>query len=372
MDEIRLSINDLDVLVRNLNRTFILIGSSRGVARFQKFLSSRSIKIPSLEVLVVGAQPPYTPEVLFDLKTQFDSRVKFLRIGQPLFFLAVGGGGIMDLAKLLRFGIDNPDFLRLLADPEGPTYFDFGHEDRSFNSLITVPTVSGSGSEVTPYAVLWDRIEGKLSFKGPSLIPDHILSSSDLVDGCGLKQTVAAALDSINQIFESLWNINRSDKSMEYAINALNYVGVWITEFDRKSYTQALMRERMINISFLSGKAISMTGTSICHYLSYPITHEYGVQHGVACAIWQKAVFDLVRIQQPDVAQRIEAICFNAGILSLDSFFDKIEKRLISEFDLPKIDPDFLLEHTTVDQRLKTFIVTDFSMYDLISRVVGK
>ena len=204
--------------------------------------------------------------------------------------IGFGGGSAMDAAKAVAVGISSfgieHGLLELIANPDL-------HKSTDVIPCITVPTTSGTGSEVTPFATVWDyKNHRKMSLAGPAVFAHQTFVDPDLTDGICLSVTVETGLDAINQAVESIWNKNASRISMGYAVQSLE-LGLNALPKLARGDGGGIERSRMAEASLLAGLAISQTRTALCHSISYPITAHFGVPHGLACAFTMLPVLEL-------------------------------------------------------------------------------
>ncbi|MBW6521007.1 MAG: phosphonoacetaldehyde reductase [Desulfoarculaceae bacterium] len=194
--------------------------------------------------------------------------------------LAIGGGSVIDAAKVLALTIPSA------ADNALTTVLRQGQKPNWLTKLplVAIPTTSGTGAEVTPFATVWDAVDHqKYSLVGEQVYPDIALLDPELILTLPEQETLYTGLDAVSHALESLWNINRSPVSQAYAIQAL--------ELAEQALPQALSdpdnldaRESMQQASVLAGLAISQTRTAIAHSISYPLTSHFNVPHGLACS----------------------------------------------------------------------------------------
>ena len=194
--------------------------------------------------------------------------------------VALGGGSVLDAAKTLAAtlpsGLPRPLHQALR---EGVAH----HWDRRL-PVVAIPTTSGTGAEVTPFATVWDKdSHKKYSLTGEFMFPTHALLDPDLTLSLPPEETLYTALDAISHALESLWNKNRTPLSTAYAIQSLalavdSLPTVLATPKSRGA------RAAMQQASMLAGLAISQTRTAIAHSMSYPLTTHFGVPHGLACS----------------------------------------------------------------------------------------
>jgi len=203
--------------------------------------------------------------------------------------IAIGGGSTIDTAKALSIGlactrteslrslISSPDTMKLVEPLP----------------LIAVPTTSGTGSEVTPFATLWEyKKKKKLSLAGSNIFPVAAYLDPQLTLKLPESITVTTGLDAINQAFESIWNKNANSVSMAFAMRAAHHgIDALLQLVEEPLDLQA--RKSMMESCLLAGLAISHTRTSLCHSISYPLTIHYGIPHGLACAFTMQSVLEL-------------------------------------------------------------------------------
>ena len=194
--------------------------------------------------------------------------------------IALGGGSVIDTAKGFA--------LALKTNHERPLKFNLLDNDKqSWESrlpLIAIPTTSGTGSEVTPFATIWDTdTNKKYSLSTNFLYPDIAILDPALTQTLPQKLTLHTSLDAISHALESLWNNNKNDESEKYALEAL--------KLSNKSFQKLLnslsdleLRKDMQLASTYAGYAISHTRTAIAHSISYPMTLTYDMPHGLACS----------------------------------------------------------------------------------------
>lgn len=242
-------------------------------------------QLSAYNLLVVDQVTP-NPE-LDDIEDMASRLTKIASIQQ---IVALGGGSVMDTAKVLAAVIPT------LASVEKPLHSHFReHKKITWNSrlpLITVPTTSGTGAEVTPFATIWDRTtHSKYSLAGDFMYPDLALLDSELTLSLPIGETLNGGLDALSHSLESLWNKHRTPISRAYARAAIEKICRALPLLLHKPDEQ-LAREEMQQASLLAGLAISQTRTAIAHSISYPLTSQYGVPHGIACSFTLPALIE--------------------------------------------------------------------------------
>ena len=242
-------------------------------------------------------------------------------------FVGFGGGSAIDSAKVLAVGLcpalAGITIRRLLADPSL-------HQEARTKPVYALPTTSGTGSEVTPYATVWDREQRKkYSLAGPAVFPHMAIVDPDLTDGLPKAVTLSTGLDAINQAAEAIWNRNMTPVSEGYSLRALR-LGFDALPRLLADSNDHLARSDMAEGSLLAGLAISQTRTALCHSMSYPITARFGVPHGLACAFTMPAVLrHNLRADDGRLVRMAEALVeCGATLEALLERFDALHARL--------------------------------------------
>lgn len=205
------------------------------------------------------------------------------------FLIGVGGGSVLDTTKALSYllNIENNKFsLKLHFENKTPL------PELSPLCMVAVPTTAGTGSEVTPFATIWDmENKKKYSLAAPNLYPNTALLDPGLTLDLPKDITIATGLDALSHALESIWNRNANFITFNYAVAAadivLNTLPALVKDLANLEY-----RSKMLNASLLGGLAISSTRTALAHSISYPITALVGVPHGFACSFTLPELLD--------------------------------------------------------------------------------
>ena len=235
------------------------------------------------------------------------------------YIVAIGGGSVIDSAKVLSllFSFQKKKTIKNIID---------NIDNLKINNtykLIALPTTSGTGSEVTPYATVWDKNnKKKLSIKHKSLLPTLAIVDPTLTFGLPKEVTINTSLDSLNQAFDSIWNKNANNDSLTYAyksiklsLNALAKINNNIN--DKKS------RSELARASLYAGMCIGQTKTSICHSISYPLTAHFGTPHGLACAFTMIAIINYLNTKDSFFFTKLANVL---GVISAKILEKKIKK----------------------------------------------
>jgi len=214
----------------------------------------------------------------FDINPNFDDLVRgadIVRKFQPDMILGIGGGSVMDTAKLLSIFPDSKKEIRQCIEGKEVS------KKRKIH-LVLVPTTAGSGSESTHFAVAYIG-EKKYSVANQMLLSDCSLIDPECTYTMPKKLTAITAMDALSQAIESYWAVGSNEESMDYAVHSI--------ELNIKSYKKNILapdvqtRTDMMKASFLAGKAINISKTTAPHALSYFLTKNYGIPHGHAVGL---------------------------------------------------------------------------------------
>jgi alcohol dehydrogenase len=204
-----------------------------------------------------------------------ETGVERLRRAGADLILAVGGGSVLDMAKLI--GI-------VAAQPGVPR--DVILSRRALHPLalplIAVPTTAGSGSEVTHFAVVYLE-EAKHSVAHPSMRPAAALIDPELTYSLPPRLTAVTGLDAFCQAVESLWSVQATPRSRAYARRAIDLALANLPAAVHQPSPP--VRRNMSLAALLAGKAINISKTTAPHALSYTMTSGFGVPHGLAAAL---------------------------------------------------------------------------------------
>lgn len=204
--------------------------------------------------------------------------------------VSIGAGSVIDTGKLLSIMLCLNEYAldEVILDPSLL-------EKGAILPHFVVPTTSGSGSEVTPFATIWDAKEKtKHSMDHENLYPCCVFLDPDLTLSNSRVQTLYSGLDTISHALESLWNVNKTCESEFYAITSLKYVLEAFLKVldDLGNYAH---RQDMQLASLYAGMAISRTRTAIAHSISYPLTMRHKVPHGLASGFCLIALIDFYK-----------------------------------------------------------------------------
>ena len=194
--------------------------------------------------------------------------------------IAIGGGSAIDMAKLIGICGAHRGQYRELLTGEIPI------RDKAA-PLIAIPTTAGTGSEATHFAVVYVGGQ-KYSVAHANVLPDYAIIDPNLTANLPPSITAHTGLDALSQAVESLWSVNATAQSRVFASEALRLV---LDNLEAAVYRPTPdVRANMCRAAHLSGKAINISKTTAPHAISYTLTSQFGVPHGLAVALTLGAV----------------------------------------------------------------------------------
>lgn len=214
--------------------------------------------------------------------------------------VALGGGSVIDTTKALAVAFD--DALRV------ERVLKAGENVDKALPFIAIPTTTGTGSEVTSWATIWDKEHNsKFSLNDPKLYAIAAICDPLLTLKLPVSLTVQTGLDALSHAMESLWNKNRNAISFQFAKAAIHAIIETLPALTNMPESVEL-REKMMLASLNAGFAFSNTKTSIAHNISYGVTLNKGVVHGIACSFTLPMILSSFAESQCDVATNLRDI----------------------------------------------------------------
>lgn len=199
--------------------------------------------------------------------------------------VAIGGGSCIDLAKGIS-AFHNCPGLDKTEDGIREAILDKRYTaNDSWIPIIALPTTAGTGSEVTKWATVWDKAHGrKLSIEDNRLYPHAALIVPEHTRPMPPRLTLSTGLDALSHACEAYWANARTPLSQALALTAAakikDSLPRVLSDLDNLPY-----RKEMCLASLLAGLSFSITKTTACHSISYPLTMLFSIDHGFAAAM---------------------------------------------------------------------------------------
>jgi alcohol dehydrogenase class IV len=215
----------------------------------------------------------------------------------------------------------------------------------SFNTalpIVAVPTTAGTGSEVTPYAIITnDQAQTKSNIGSPAIFPRYAFLDAKYMLSLSREITVNTAVDALSHAVEGMLSIKASAITDTLARESISVVsGSFPTLLSNREISLEL-RQKLLYGSTLAGMVIAHTGTTAVHSMGYPLTYYNHIDHGRANGIIFAEflrVIDAKEKNNPN--RRVPIILSVMGLKSLDEF-DKTISSLMGKkekFALPELE----------------------------------
>ena len=263
-------ISDFNKLIQKdkFQKIFIISGKNS----FYKSKANTFIKFPKKKVLKFFFKKSKLPEL-----NELNIIIKELEKFKPDIILAIGGGAVIDYAKIAS--IVNID---LIKDLKKKLILYENVSKKKAYPLIAIPTTAGAGAEVTSNAVIYiNRV--KYSVENLLLIPDYFFLFPNLILSNPFSLKSSAGFDAIAQGVESLISMRSNESSILYAKKSLKLsLSNYLSFLDKPNKENST---NMLLASNLAGKAINISKTTGPHAVSYPFSSMFGIDHGHAVSL---------------------------------------------------------------------------------------
>ncbi|EPR12988.1 iron-containing alcohol dehydrogenase family protein [Ruminiclostridium papyrosolvens] len=239
--------------------------------------------------------------------------------------IGLGGGSALDISKIVSCLVTN----------EGSIYDYYSGGSRTLSkrqaTLVCIPTTAGTGSEVTNVGVYTNKKAGiKMPMVNNEFWPDYSIIDCELTYTLPAPVTASTGMDAFCHAIEAYWNKASQPICDMLAIGAMKL----ILDNIKTAYSEPTNKEAraaMIKASLIAGIAFSQTRTTGIHALSFPLTTEFGANHGTACSITLPA---FIKISGQQAETKMKALTDYLGFESLEKFSEEIEE-LMKSMNMP-------------------------------------
>ncbi|MCX7787862.1 MAG: iron-containing alcohol dehydrogenase [Spirochaetes bacterium] len=261
------------------------------------------------------------------------------------FIVGVGGGSVLDTAKLLSI------LLSKKTETVG-TLLEKGVPARGIPTLM-VPTTAGTGSEATPNAIVALRDKQlKVGIVSPFLVPSYVVLDPDTTVGLPPALTASTGLDALCHLLECYISKKANPFSDLLALEGMRLVFSSL----RKAFTDGSdleARYTMLLASFYGGLCIASSSTTAVHALSYPLGGAYRIPHGVANAMLLVPVMEFNR---DSVVEKLTEAAVRIGIRQgpgdsdLSVSFLRSLSNLVQDLKIPSRLGEFGIQKTVIPE----------------------
>lgn len=212
-----------------------------------------------------------------------------MRAFAPDVIIALGGGSAMDAAKIMWVMYEHPeaDFMDMAM-----RFLDIRKRVYTFPTMgekayfIAVPTSSGTGSEVTPFAVITDEKTGvKYPLADYALLPNMAIVDTNLMMTQPKGLTAASGIDALVHSLEAYASVMATDFTDGLALRAIQNIFTYLPACYDNGLNEPVAREKMANASTMAGMAFANAFLGVCHSMAHKLGAFHHLPHGVANAV---------------------------------------------------------------------------------------
>lgn len=347
------SIDNITAILKNNKVKRVAMFTDKGI------LSSGLFDLPEAAVKAAGADYYVLNEILPEPSYTAVQNIvdRFKESGADM-IIACGGGSVLDAAKLASVLVTGEYGVKELLDEPGRA--------KKCVPTILIPTTAGTGAEVTPNAIVAvPEKELKVGIVNENMIADYVILDARMIKNLPRPIAAATGVDALAHAIECYTSKKANPFSDTFAMEALDLIlNNIIPACDDPEAMEA--KNKMQIAAFYAGIAITASGTTAVHALSYPLGGKYHIAHGVSNAILLAPV---MRFNAPVCKERLAlaydrcchdtAICQTTDekaewvIKQLESIVRHLEiPTSLKEFGVPPEDLDGLVEAGMQVQRL--------------------
>lgn len=221
----------------------------------------------------------------------------------PDTIIAIGGGSPMDAAKIMWLLYEHPE---VKFEDLAMRFMDIRKRVFNFPKLgqkammVAIPTSAGTGSEVTPFAVITDE---KTGFKYPladyELTPNMAIVDAELMMDMPKGLTAASGIDALTHAIEAYVSICASEFTNGLALDAIRLIFKYLPAAYSEGRTNTKAREKMAHASTVAGMAFANAFLGVCHSMAHKLGAQHHIAHGVANAIMINEVIKFNAVDNP-------------------------------------------------------------------------
>jgi acetaldehyde dehydrogenase/alcohol dehydrogenase len=221
---------------------------------------------------------------------------------KPDVIVALGGGSAMDAAKVMWVLYEHPeaDFMDMamrFADIRKRVYTFPKMGEKAY--FIAIPTTAGTGSEVTPFAVITDESTGvKYPLADYELMPDMAIVDADMMMNAPKSLTAASGIDAVTHNLEAYASMLATDYTDGIALRSLKMIFEYLPRAYENGANDPVAREKMANAAAMAGMAFANAFLGVCHSMAHKLGSFHHLPHGVANALM---IDEVIRFNATDV-----------------------------------------------------------------------
>lgn len=222
---------------------------------------------------------------------------------EPDAIIALGGGSPMDAAKIMWVLYEHPE---VHFEDLAMRFMDIRKRIYKFPKMgqkammISVPTSAGTGSEVTPFAVITDETTGaKYPLADYELTPNMAIVDAELMMNMPRGLTAASGIDALTHALEAYVSVLASDFTNGQALEAIRLIFKYLPLAYTEGTTNVKAREKMAHASTIAGMAFANAFLGVCHSMAHKLGAEHHIAHGVANGMLINQVIKFNAVDNP-------------------------------------------------------------------------
>jgi len=246
-------------------------------------------------------------EVFFEVKPDPDlatirKGLELCTVFKPDVIIALGGGSPMDAAKMMWLMYENPD---AKFEEMAMRFMDIQKRIYAFPTLgkkaqlVAIPTTSGTGSEVTPFAVVTDDATGKkYPIADYALTPDMAIMDPELVMNMPKRLTAYGGIDALVHALEAMVSVLSTEFTNSMALESIRILFKYLPDSYNHGAADMKAREKVHYAATLAGMAFANAFLGICHSMAHKLGARYDLPHGLANAL---LITEVIRYNATDI-----------------------------------------------------------------------
>lgn len=325
-------------------------------------------------------------QIFFDVKpdptiSTIEEALVMINVFKPDVFISFGGGSPMDAAKIMWLKYEKPEIefedvaMRFMDIRKRIcTIGDLGKKA----SMVAIPTTSGTGSEVTPFAVITDdETHVKYAIADYALTPDMAIVDANFVDNMPKGLTSAGGIDALVHAIEAYVSVMATNFTNSAALEAIKQVFRYLPRAYKEGVNDPKAREKMHHAATIAGMAFANSFLGLCHSMAHKLGAAFNIPHGIANALLinqvikynatdcprKQAIFP--QYKMPEAKRRYVQIANNLNLKGktddekVDALIKAIEE-LKKEIDIPASIKDWGINKKDFEAKLDWLVENAF------------
>lgn len=247
-------------------------------------------------------------QIFFDVKpdptlSTINQAMEIIRPYEPDVIISLGGGSPMDAAKIMWLMYEQPD---TVFEDISMRFMDIRKRICSIPDLgkkatmVAIPTTSGTGSEVTPFAIITDdETHVKYAIADYALTPNMAIIDPNFVDGMPKGLTAASGIDALVHAIEAYVSALATNFTNSNALEATKLVFRYLERSYTEGANDPIAREKMHYAATIAGMAFANSFLGLCHSMAHKLGAMFSVPHGVANALLIRQVIKYNAVDCP-------------------------------------------------------------------------